>query len=299
MPSVEQTAIDPRKIARMKTYLDCYPCFLRQALSAARRAGATTDQQKQILLDTMDALRSLPSDATPPVMAEGIHQLVRARTSNPDPYREAKQEATEQALALLPGLMDQVRKAADPLETAVRIAIAGNIIDYGVAESYELEATLQRVLEKPFAIDDLPFLREALDRADSVLYLADNAGETVFDQVLIQVIDRPVTYVVKAGPIINDATYEDALAAGLAEVAEIVDNGSDAPGTLMDRCSADFRRRFEQASLIIAKGQANYETLSASQAPLFFLLQAKCAIIARDLGVTPGSTVVKGPRGRT
>ena len=283
----------------MKTYLDCYPCFLRQALSAARRAGASTDQQRQVLLDTMDELKSLPSEATPPVMAEGIHRLVRTRTSNPDPYREAKQEATEQALALLPGLMEQVQKAADPLETAVRIAIAGNIIDYGVAESYELEATLQRVQEKPFAIDDLPFLREALDRADSVLYLADNAGETVFDKVLIQVIDRPVTYVVKAGPIINDATYEDALAAGLAEVAEIVDNGSDAPGTLLDRCSADFRRCFEQAPLVIAKGQANYETLSASQAPLFFLLQAKCAIIARDLGVTPGSTVVKGPRGRT
>jgi uncharacterized protein with ATP-grasp and redox domains len=282
----------------MKTYLDCYPCFLRQALSAARRAGATTDQQKQILLDTMDALRSLTSEATPPVMAEGIHRLVRARTSNPDPYREAKQEATEQALALLPGLMDQVRKAADPLETAVRIAIAGNIIDYGVAESYELEATLQRVLERPFAIDDLPALREALDRADSVLYLADNAGETVMDRVLIQEIDRLVTYVVKAGPIINDATHEDALAAGLAEVAEIVDNGSDAPGTLLDRCSADFRQRFEQAPLVVAKGQANYETLSGTEAPVFFLLQAKCAIIARDLGVTAGSTVVMGPGGR-
>jgi len=299
MPSVEQTAIDPLKIAQMKTYLDCYPCFLRQALSAARRAGASTDQQRQILLDTMQELRSLPSEATPPVMAEGIHRLVRAHTSNPDPYREAKQEATQQALALIPGLMERVQKAVDPLETAVRIAIAGNIIDYGVAESYELDATLQRVLEQPFAIDDLPALREALDRVDSVLYLADNAGETVMDRVLIKAIDRPVTYVVKNGPIINDATREDAHAAGLGEVAEIVDNGSDAPGTLLDRCSADFRRRFEQASLIIAKGQANYETLSVSEAPLFFLLQAKCAIIARDLGVTAGSTVVKGPSGRT
>jgi damage-control phosphatase, subfamily I len=281
----------------MKTYLDCYPCFLRQALSATRRADASAEQQHEILREAMDQLRSLPVDATPPKMAMAIHRLVRARTNNPDPYREPKREATEQALALLPDLMEQVRTASDPLETAVRIAIAGNIIDYGVAETYELEATLERVLKQAFAIDGLAALRQSLAGADSVLYLADNAGETVFDRVLIQVIDRPVTYVVKAGPIINDATREDALAAGLASVAKIVDNGSDAPGTLLDRCSADFRRRFEQATLIVAKGQANYETLSGSQAPIFFLLQAKCTIIARDLGVPTGSIVVKAPTG--
>ena len=283
----------------MKTYLDCYPCFLRQALSAARRADASTEQQRGILLETMGRLRSLPADATPPEMAVEIHRLVRAKTNNPDPYLQAKREATEQALALLPELMEQARTASDPLETAVRIAIAGNIIDYGVAESFDLEATLKRVLEQPFAIDGLAALRVALAGADSILYLADNAGETVFDRVLISILDRPVTYVVKAGPIINDATREDALAAGLADAAEIVDNGSDAPGTLLERCSADFRRRFERATLIVAKGQANYETLSGSRAPVFFLLQAKCDIIASDLGVSAGSIVIKAPTGST
>jgi uncharacterized protein with ATP-grasp and redox domains len=279
----------------MNTYLDCYPCFLRQALSAARHAGASAEQQRGILLETMDRLRSFPVDATPPEMAQRIHGLVRATTNISDPYLQSKRDATAQALALLPGLMEQVRTASDPLEAAVRIAIAGNIIDYGVAEDYELEATLERVLEQPFAIDGLPALREALAGTDWVLYLGDNAGETVFDRVLIQHIEQPVTYVVKAGPIINDATREDALAAGLAHVAEIIDNGSDAPGTLLVGCSADFRRRFEQAPLIVAKGQANYETLSASTAPVFFLLQAKCSVIARDLGVTTGSIVVKAP----
>jgi uncharacterized protein with ATP-grasp and redox domains len=110
----------------MKTYLDCYPCFLRQALSAARRAGATEADQHGILLETMELLRSLPAGATPPVMAEGIHRLVRARTADPDPYREAKRRATEQALGRLPRLRELVRTAADPLETAVRIAIAGS-----------------------------------------------------------------------------------------------------------------------------------------------------------------------------
>jgi hypothetical protein len=115
----------------MKTYLDCYPCFLRQALSAARRAGASTEQQRGIVLETMDRLKGMPEAATPPEMADGIHRLVRASTKNPDPYREAKKDATEQALALLPRLRELVRASADPLDTALRIAIAGNIIDDG------------------------------------------------------------------------------------------------------------------------------------------------------------------------
>lgn len=278
----------------MHTNLDCYPCFLRQALSAARRAGATPEQQQGILMETLDQLRDLPPETTPPLMAEQIHRLVRTRTANPDPYREAKAAATREALGLLPALRDLVRAASDPLEMAVRIAIAGNIIDLGVAESYDLEQTLARVLEAPFAIDRLTELRRALGSREPLLYLADNAGETVFDRVLIEHLGRPLTYAVKAAPIINDATREDAEAAGLAGLAEIIDTGSQAPGTLLESCSAAFRARFDQAGLIIAKGQANYETLSTVRAPLFFLLQAKCAVIAADLGVAQGAIVLAG-----
>lgn len=277
----------------MKTNLDCYPCLLRQALSAARRAGASDAQQHGIVLETMDLLKAMPPDATPPDMADEIHRFIRARTKNPDPYRQAKTDATRQALALLPRLRDLVRAAADPLETAVRNAIAGNIIDYGAAEAYALETTLERVLEQPCSGSGLTVLRKALAEVDSILYLADNAGETVFDRVFIEGLSQPVTYVVKAGPIINDATREDALAAGLNEVAEIIDNGSDAPGTLLARCSSDFRDRFDRAELIIAKGQANYETLSISTSPICFLLQAKCPVIAADLGVEQGAIVVE------
>ena len=277
----------------MKTYLDCYPCLLRQALSAARRAGASENQQHSILLNTMEELSAFPSDSTPPQLAYRIHQRVQQLTNNLDPYRDDKEQATQQALALYPGLKKKVSDSSDPLEMAVRIAIAGNIIDLGVAESYDLDATLKRVLTQPLAINDLVSLRNTLARSVSVLYLADNAGETVFDRILIESLDIPVTYVVKAGPIINDATHEDAVAAGIDQVAKIIDNGSNAPGTLFDQCSELFRKRFAQADLIIAKGQANYESLSNSSAPIFFLLQAKCSVIARDLGIAEGGTVLK------
>lgn len=280
----------------MKTFLDCYPCFLRQALGAARRSGADMALQRQILLDTMERLRDLPPDATPPVMAESIHRMVRERTGESDPYRQAKRDATAQALDLLPELRERVRSATDPLETAVRIAIAGNIIDDGAVERFDLRATLARVLVQPFAIDGLARLRQALTAADAILYLGDNAGETVFDRVLIEALALPVTYAVKSGPVINDATLEDARAAGLDQVATLVETGSDAPGTLLDRCTPAFRERFAQAALVIAKGQANYETLSDLPAPVFFLLQAKCQVIADDLGVPTGGVVLKAPQ---
>ncbi|MFT7414241.1 MAG: hypothetical protein ACI9FO_000900 [Methylophagaceae bacterium] len=277
----------------MKTYLDCYPCFLKQALSAARCADASEEQQKDILLNAMNELQALPSGSMPPDMAYKIHKLVREKTNNIDPYKQAKEQSTQDALDLYPQLKIKVESAVAPLEMAVRIAIAGNIIDLGVTESYDLESTLNRVLVQPFAINDLEIFRERLSEVNSILYLADNAGETVFDRILIEQIDKPITYVVKAAPIINDATREDAIAAGIDHVAEIIDNGSQAPGTMFEKCSELFLQHFKQAELIIAKGQANYESLSDCAAPLFFLLQAKCNVIARELGVSETDIVIK------
>jgi uncharacterized protein with ATP-grasp and redox domains len=277
----------------MKTYLDCYPCFLRQALEAARYSGADDEQQRAILHHVLDTLRSLNPASTPPEIGDAIHRLVRHETGVGDPYARAKKEATEQALELYPRLKALVAEASDPLGTALRLAIAGNIIDLAANSSYDLWATVQRVLDQPFAIDDSQAFRRALASSDTLLYLADNAGETVFDRVLVETIERPVVYAVKGGPVLNDATMDDALAAGLDQVAEVLSTGSDAPGTVLGTCSAQFRRRYEEAERIIAKGQANYETLSGEGERLFFLLQTKCPVIAEDVGVPQGSIVLK------
>jgi len=277
----------------MRTYLDCYPCFLRQALEAARLTSADENQQYCLLQRVLDELHQFELTSTPPEMGHRIHQIVRREMGVRDPYQQAKVVSTRQALTLYPRLKALVAEADDSLRTAVRLSIAGNIIDLGVTQEYDLEGTIRRVLAQPFAIDAYANFRERLARADGVLYLADNAGETVFDRVLIETMNKPVTYVVKGGPILNDATRQDAQAAGLSPVAAIVDNGCDAPGTIIRLCSQEFRHLLAEADLIIAKGQANYETLSETAAPIFFLLQAKCPVIARSLGVPVKSIVLK------
>lgn len=278
----------------VRTYLDCYPCFLRQALTAARMAGATDAVEWQALHHVLRLLRDVPEGATPPLLADQVHRLVREVAGHGDPYAEIKATTTAAALALYPRLGEIVAASPDPFATAVRVAIAGNVIDLGVRDDVpDLWQTVERVLAAPFAIDDLAALREAVAAADHVLYLADNAGETVFDRVLIEHLPVPVVYAVKGGPVLNDATRADAQAAGLADCATLVDTGSDAPGTTAALCSSSFRAAFTRAPVVIAKGQANYETLSDAGPRVFCLLQVKCPVIARDAGVPVGSVVVR------
>lgn len=284
-------------ILPMQTYLDCYPCFLRQSIEAARMAGASQTQQHDVVVQVLDRLRKIAPGTTPPEMGLEIHRLVRDITGNPDPYWKVKKEATQKALQMLPKLR-AIRDASDnKLETAIRLSIAGNIIDFGLNKSYELWEEVERVLDQEIAINDIELLRDELMHSDTVLFLADNAGETVFDLLLIELLSKHVIYVTKGGPVLNDATREDALAAGIDKVAKVVDNGCQAPGTILSLSSADFQNHFKEAELILAKGMGNYETLSEVNAPIFFLLQVKCPVIARDIGAEVGSTIVKKGKG--
>ena len=276
----------------MKAKPECKQCFLRQADNAARLAGLDADAGKSLIAAIEQELDRLAPGQNPAITASAMHARIRAQSGNPDPYRRKKQEATVHALALYPQLKNLITASADPLATAVRLAIAGNIIDLGVADEYDLEASIERVLALQPALDHMERLRNALANADKILFLGDNAGETVMDRLLIETLGKPVTYVVKGGPAVNDATLEDARDAGLDRVCEITDNGAAAMGTLLDQCSEAFRKRFDEAELVIAKGMANYESLSGSRPNLFFLLQAKCAVVAADLGVAEKGIVI-------
>ena len=283
----------------MNLYLDCYPCFLTQALNAARRTGADDMRQMAIIKRLLPLLENLPAGASPPEIARRVHHIIRSETGNQDPYLASKQHSTRYALDLYPRLKELAAASRDPLGTALRLAIAGNIIDLGVKDHYDdLWKTVKRVLSQPLAIDDERNLRDRLDNVDKLLYLADNAGETVFDRILIETLSVPVIYAVKGQAVLNDATVEDALAAGLQHSATLISNGTDAPGTVLPLCSVEFIEHFETAPLVIAKGQANYETLSTAGKKIFCLLQVKCPVIARDIGAPVGSIVIRRSRQR-
>lgn len=254
--------------------------------------------QEQVLRRVIRELAAADWQGTPLDIGMPVHRLVREVTGVDDPFARAKQEATRSALRLLPELRKRVEAADEPLWLAVRLAVAGNVIDLGAQEDFDLDATLERVLTARFGIDHYAALRDSLKGCRSVLLFADNAGEVVFDRLLLETIaalwQPRFSVVVKSGPFINDVTAGDAQYAGLTEIPRLqlleINNGDDdgAPSY----ASPEVDEWLNAHDVVISKGQANYEGLS-DHAGIFFLLIAKCPFLAQSVGTGVGDFVIK------
>lgn len=281
----------------MRTYLDCIPCFVRQTLEAARLATDDRAVHERAVRAVLRKIAAMDLADPPPRMGQIIHRTVRDLTGAEDPYHDAKQRFNAFALRLYPELKERADASGDPLAAAVHLAAAGNIVDLGVKSGLahdQIEAAVEGALTDPLDPADIRAFRTAVDAATDILYLADNAGEIVFDRLLLEYLPREkITFAVRGKPIINDALREDAEAAGVTDLVPVIDNGADVPGTILAECSAAFRQRFERADLIISKGQGNYETLSDVPQPVFFLLKVKCPVIAEDIGCPVGRLILR------
>ncbi|MHC2994558.1 MAG: DUF89 family protein [Candidatus Atribacteria bacterium] len=290
----------------MRTYLDCIPCFYRQALDTARIAGADEIVQKKIIDELSRLIPNFSLETAPPEMGRAIYSLVGKISGVKDPFKEIKENSNKSALKLYPELKQEINNSEDRLLTAIKLSIAGNVIDYGVKNSLNVEEEINKIFNRDFKSDNknnktvfrYQEFKEILSKVNHVIYLADNAGEVVFDRLLIEELTeklgKQVIYVVRGKPIINDALIEDAIFCGINRVAKITSSGSDAPGTILKYCSPEFIELFRKAELIISKGQGNYESLSEEDESIFFLFKAKCPVIAKDIGCKVGDMVLKG-----
>ncbi len=284
----------------MKTYLDCFPCFLKQAIECARLSCGDTALHRKSADRIMNILLSLDSSLSPPDIAREVYAEIKKITGNNDPYRMIKQKDNRQMLDVY-SEMERMLSGNDSLYPACKLAAGGNIIDSGAGKRKEDHGSreIEDILASEPVINEFPELRDQLSRSKKLLYIGDNAGEIVADKLFIQKIqkefpDLSVTFAVRGFPIINDATVEDALEVGMDKICAVIANGDAAPGTVLKKCSQEFREHFERADIIIAKGQGNYETLSGgADKILFFLLIAKFPVIARHLNVSAGSMIIK------
>ena len=295
----------------MKTYLECIPCFFKQALESAKMAGADKKTQKRILSELAEVLSQFPLASSPPEMGKVIYGLVKKVTKKDDPYLEIKEKSNKLALGFYDKLKKKVSHSYDRLLMAVELAIAGNIIDYGVKNTLDVDMELKRILdEEKKAIKEVSKtkfnykdFKRALADAKKILYLADNAGETVFDRILIEEIknidkDKEITYAVKEEPVINDALIKDALSCGIDKAAKVISSGSDAPGTILSLCKKPFLNIYNKADMVISKGQGNFEALSLAKRRIFFLFMAKCSVVAEDVGCKIGDVILLSHPGK-
>jgi len=283
----------------MRTYLECIPCFMKQAIEMARLVTGNEIVHKKIVDEVAKMIPEFSLGASPPAMARRIHQVMEKHIGRIDFYKDIKRKSNERALELYPRLKDKVDRSVNRLLTAVEIAIAGNVIDYAVKNTLNIEHEIDKIFREDFSeIGKTAFAFEAFQedwgRAETVLYLADNAGEVVFDRVLIEECppDKKVFYAVRGKAVINDALVEDAEFCGIGDRAQIITSGVDAPGTILKYCAREFVDLFNRADLVISKGQGNYEALSDITRKVYFLFRAKCPVIAAHANVPLGDVVL-------
>jgi len=277
----------------MNTYIECIGCLVKQAVEIAK-AHVPEDMQDDFMRDILRTISEIDYSNPPPILATLMYSKVSELTGVNDPYKEIKSYYNEKALGYYPEMKDIVESSDDPFETALRVAVAGNIIDFGIGtkDSIQIGKTVERALRESFAVNHINELKDRLSAAKNVLYLADNAGEIVFDRLFIEQIGpERVVCAFRHAPIINDATLEDAAQVGIEGLCRVMSSGSCAPGTPISLCSDEFKDLFEKADVVISKGQGNFETLSDASREIFFLFMAKCHVISAEVGVPTGSFI--------
>lgn len=281
----------------MKQTVKCLPCFLNAAVNCMDRLQLTDAQRYDYTVRLLPLLAELPTDGTPSANASRFLRALYDMDGAVDPYAAEKRESNLLAAALLPSLRQELERADDRLYTALKLSAAGNIIDLAVNDSYDILPAVQHCLAHPFAIDDYAAFRALLHPGVRVLICGDNAGEIVFDTLLVEELHRlgaRVTFMVKAGPMMNDATMEDAAFSGMQGLCRVVTTGRAEMGFQFASADEAALAEFSAADVIIAKGQANFEGLddaAALSAPAFFLFKLKCAAICSYTGASLGDVV--------
>lgn len=286
----------------MKFQPECIACSKNQGqriftigmdANGASDSNASVDALNQDLDNLID---NADSDLSPADLSFIAIRAGEKHCGNDEPFKQLKQQHNELALQLCDELRIKIKESDNPLHTACQLAACGNIIDLGTQENFDIHATIDKVLSEGFKVDHFEkftqIIQDALEKDSlvNIMYLCDNAGEIVFDKLFIEqlVLTYPhleITAVVNRGPVLNDATMDDALETGLDKVVPVIDNGTSDLGTVVKNAGHEFMLVFENADLFISKGQANYETLCGRDEEIFFILKAKCDVIARSLGV--------------
>jgi len=286
----------------MKTSIDCIPCFYKQAITAAKFANCDELTHRRIIDELSKIVACLDMNNPPPVIGRSIYRLVEKISNCPDPFNSVKEKANILAKRVYPKLLYWLNHSEDRLLTAIDIAALGNMIDYGAQYSFDYNTEIEKLIKGEFINLNKPIFeyeafKTVLNKAEIILYILDNAGEVLFDRVLMEVLKKLGKQIIisyRHGPIINDATITDVKFCNLDELGELISSGCDAPGVLLNTCSEEFLKYYNTVDLIISKGQGNFEALEGSaQRTISFLFKIKCLIVAQYLGCQVGDVILK------
>ena len=287
----------------MKTAIECIPCLITQGIKVSKNNNVSDEQREKLVKEILSKLSTEEfTNSTPPYLAKDIYNIIGRYVGNVDPYKDIKHTYNNLILGMESNLQTKIDIAENSFKAAVKLAVVGNIIDFGTNHAINDELIYKKIEESDttdFATDNSERLYEKLKHAKKLLYLGDNCGEIVFDKLLIKEIKKTfphvdITFAVRGSYVINDVTVDDAQQVGMDNIVTVIDNGDNAPGTIIENCSDTFVEEFNSADVIISKGQGNYETLNdANRGEIFFLFMTKCPLVTKELNVDMFSLMCK------
>ncbi|MFP4664712.1 MAG: damage-control phosphatase ARMT1 family protein [Bacteroidales bacterium] len=273
---------------------DCMLCQLKSISRHIKTVSISETDRLEIIREFLAYLSSVDKNTTNPEMAAQLNRLIAAHHPEKEIYRREKEKFNQAMLDLYDTWHHKATQSDNPLHTAMKLAIAGNIIDFGPDHEFNAEDVINSVLESDLAVDDSNDMFDDISKAKNILYLADNAGEIVMDRLFISLISHPgLKVAVRGKPVLNDVVMEDARYVGIDKLVPVINNGTDIPSTVLKKCSPEFMEAYNKADLIISKGQGNLEGLiSERDKNIYFLFTVKCDAIAKLTSTQKGNFVV-------
>jgi hypothetical protein len=264
----------------------CVPCIIRQAYNSAKLiTNGDKELQLKIIKEVCAQTAIINENFTAPMFTNVTQAIIEKYSGNENPYKFIKEENLKKAKELLPFVQNIYDYTTEKLEMAIRIAIAGNIIDFGANPDFDLHYEVNNITSGLIEISAINEFRADLKKSKLILYIGDNYEEALFDKFLLkELLPRKVVFAVRSKAVLNDITLSDAENLGINKICEVVESGSTIAGTDLNKCNKEFLTLFEKADMVIAKGQGNFETLIDEKRPIYFLFKVKCDVIAEKSG---------------
>lgn len=283
----------------MRLKPDCIICNLNTIFRTLKIINKDENFLIENMKKVIGGISKVNKKLFPPELGEIVYKIVINSTNVKDPYKDIKRKQNNLILNNYFNLRQTILNTKDPLFEAVKFAVIGNVIDLGINEVVDFEEDIKNSLKRRIAINDYNLLERDLKSSKSILYIGDNSGEIVFDKLLISLIkeiypDIDITFACRSEPIINDVLIKDALQVGIDEYAKVISSGMSLPGTILKYVNNEFIEELKRSDLVIAKGQGNFEGLEEEKMEkTYFLLKAKCKVVADYLGCRVGDLIIK------
>jgi hypothetical protein len=273
---------------------ECIPCIVNQAYNTSKIAAkANKYLHIKILKAIFSEIQTINHNSSAPYLASAIQSKIKKITGNNNHFAEIKLNNYNKVKQFRPFIEKIIDGSRDRLETAIRIAIIGNIIDLAANPDFDIEYEMNRIASSDFHLSDLEKLKNDLEKAKLILYIGDNFEEAFFDKFLIKELNSfNIVFAVRSTPILNDITLEDAKKLKLNKICKVIESGSKIAGTDVNKCSREFKEYFQKADIVIAKGQGNYETLINEKRSIYFLFKVKCKVIEEKTGYLKGKGIL-------